>query len=617
MNIKNYLFSISRRSGALLLFLISVITTGFLIWTSNKGLDITDEGIYLMATQFPVDVKIATSAFYIYTAILYAIAGHNVVVLRIIGILIMIGSAIFLFWGLYYTLKTFGIKFLSDLSVLITAWSLVSLGALLHYAWWLLTPGYNLINAAILNIAGGFLFFGLAFLESKARIYLSYAAFCGVGLCVGISFLVKFSSGLSLFVLIFCILLFWPHTSFLNKIKNIISVGIGVIVWLSIHFGFIQTPASWWQNFHRGVENALLISPAYGAASINRYFFECIDLLKVEVLNFWKFYFALLISSGLLLLFRRRSRDWRYLPQILLLTLLIAAGGKSFWLYFSSGIRNVYTGNLMIVYMFWIVILLFAIIVTLTYQQESLKRRQYNKRYHLLLTGVALFAFPFAGVVGTGNPIYTSIFLYLTPWFAILIILLMALSILYDTKWIFGCGAFIIGMLACSQIVCGVLMVPYRLNTPMLGQTVPTDIGMPSTRLMLDQATSNFFKTIHGAARANGFKPGDDVLAFCDMAGVVFSMGGRSPYITHYTSGYQGSLAANEISLSMIPRERIRKAFILQNVSGASWKNRVSGGTNGFPDLTKFGIDFPGDYILCGEAISPYYKDLVRLWKPK
>lgn len=615
--IKSNLFIVSRWFGALTLPLLSVITISLLFWTCNKGLDVTDEGIYLMASQFPMDVEVATSVYYIYTAWLYAIAGYNLVALRIIGILVTMGAAVLFFGGLYYLLRSLDLNFFPDRSVTIFAWSFMNLGALLHYAWWLLTPGYNLINSVAINAASGFLFLGLALLEGTSKKYLSNIAFCGAGLFVGISFLVKFSSGISLLIVISGILLVWPSQSFLNKIKNIASVGVGAIAWLSLHFGIVQSPVSWWQNFHRGVENALMISPAYGLINIKRYFLECMGLLKTDFLTFWKFYSSLLIIAGVLLWMRRSGRVYRSLPHVLLLILFAAAGWKSFQMYFSGGIGNVSTANIMIFYMAWLLILAFAMFVTTFYYRGGLNKWLYDTRVRLFLIGIILLVLPLAGVVGTGNPIYTSIFLYLSPWFALLLILLIVLSMLHNARWIFGCGALVIGILAFLQIACGVMLVPYRLNTGMLGQTVPTDIGVPTTKLLLDPATSEFFKAIQEAARANGFQPGNDVLAFSDMAGVVFSMGGRSPYITHYTSGYPGSHAANEVSLSRIPRERIRKAFILQNVSGDSWKNHIVEGTDGFPDLAKFGINFPGDYILCGEAILPYYKDLVRLWKHK
>lgn len=616
MIIKNRLFLISGWFVALMLFLLSVITIVLLIWSSNKGLDVTDEGIYLMATQFPEEVKIAPSVFYFYTAGLYIIAGHNLIALRIIGLLLMIGSAALLFWGLYYLLKSLGLKLLSDSSVLISAWSVVTLGALLHYAWWLLTPGYNFVNAVAINTASGFLFFGLALLERKDRKCLSNAAFCGAGLCIGISLLVKASTGMSLLIVISGILLLWPCTSFLNKIKNIVFVGVGVIVWLLIHFGIIQSPVSWWQNFQRGVENALILNPAYGLINIKRYFLEYTDVLKNDFLAFWKFYLSVIVGGGVLVALRKLDKNWHYLFPVLLLILLAATGWKSYCVSFPAGIRHIYTSNIMIVYMAWILILAFAIIVTMIYYQKSFTLRS-AKQYQLILTSIVLLSLPFAGVVGTGNSIYTGFFLYLAPWFALLIILLIILSILHDSQLIFNCGTVVISLLACIQITCGALMVPYRLNTPMMGQTIYTNIGWPSTRLMLDPAASDFFNRIQEAARTYGFKPGDDVLAFSDLAGVVFALGGKSPYITHYTSGYQGSHAVNEKTLSLIPKERIKKAFILQNVSGKSWRGRVEKGTDGFPDLTKYGIDFPGDYVLCGEAVGTYYDDLIRLWKPK
>lgn len=138
-------------------------------------------------------------------------------------------------------------------------------------------------------------------------------------------------------------------------------------------------------------------------------------------------------------------------------------------------------------------------------------------------------------------------------------------------------------------------------------QTVPTEIGVPGTKLKLDPPTSEFFRKIHKIANDYGFKPGDDLLAFCSMPGMVFALGGRSPSSPWYSNGYKNSKATNEMVLSFVPEERIKNAFILQNTEGA----------DGFPDLAKFGINFPGDYILCGEMVWPATKDLVKLWKPK
>ena len=110
-------------------------------------------------------------------------------------------------------------------------------------------------------------------------------------------------------------------------------------------------------------------------------------------------------------------------------------------------------------------------------------------------------------------------------------------------------------------------------------------------------------------AQEDGFKPGGDVLGFFDMPGVVFALGGRSPGNPWYNCGYKGSRAFAQKALSLVPPERLKRAFILE----------TSGSAECMPDLAKFGINFPGDYILCGELVIPYpwTKETVRFWKPR
>lgn len=609
MIIKRFSF-IARRTAALLLFLLNLIVIGFLVWASDKGFDITDEGFYLLASQFPMDVSMWTGMFYLYTSGLYSIAGHSVIILRLFGIVLMIGSSAILFYGLYRLLRQIGFKLFDDLDVIITSWSLVSFGAMLYYVLLVLTPSYNLINSAALNAASGFLLLGLALSETNEDKHkLSIAAFLGAGLCIGVSFFVKFTSGISLFILFSCVLAFWPCQRSLVRFKNIFMVGFGSIVWILIHFWFIQSPVSWWHIFQGGVNFALLMGAGHGLTGLHRYYLECSVVAKNAFLTFWKFYIAIFLGAGVLLLLRRIGKDWFYAPSVLLLILFAAMGRKSYLLGFHRG-GTPYAGGLSFYYLAWLLLFLSAVIVTLFYQRMSDDRWWTETRGRFLLVGLLLLFLPVAGAIGTANPITVNIIFYVAPLFVLYLLLLLILSWSNDNKWILICGTSIIVTFTFAQVIVGGSMFPYRLNTDIMAQTIPTDIGMSPTQLKLDVSTSVFFGQMHKAAYDNGFKPGDDVLAFCNMPGVVFSLGGRSPSIPWFNSGYKGSRAANEMALSFVPKERIKDAFILQNVDGAG----------GFPDLAKFGIDFPGNYTLCGEAIWPATKDskdLVRLWKPK
>lgn len=139
---------IARWAAVLLLFALNLIAIGFLVWASDKGFDITDDGLYMLVSQFPGEIISWPNVFYLYTAKLYTITGQSVTVMRIFGIVFMTGSAIILFYGLYRLLRQIGFKSLADPDIIVAAWSLINFGVLLYYVFLLLTPSYNLINSA-------------------------------------------------------------------------------------------------------------------------------------------------------------------------------------------------------------------------------------------------------------------------------------------------------------------------------------------------------------------------------------------------------------------------------------------------------------------------------------
>jgi hypothetical protein len=58
VSIKKGLFLISHWSIALTIFSLLIITIGFMVWASERGFDITDEGVYLLTAQFPIEVNL-------------------------------------------------------------------------------------------------------------------------------------------------------------------------------------------------------------------------------------------------------------------------------------------------------------------------------------------------------------------------------------------------------------------------------------------------------------------------------------------------------------------------------------------------------------------------------
>ena len=589
------------------MFTLMFITVGFIVWASNRGFDITDEGFYLLGGRFPAEVKMSTSMAHYYISILYCISCQNVRTLRLIGLILTGVSAIVFYLGFRSLMVRLKMELLQNILFTFVAIPLVCLGAMLGYAWFLPTPSYNSLNATALTIYSGLMFLVLASLDrlNMPRSIVNLASF-SAGLCIGISIFVKFPTGISLLVLFGFVLAVWPRQNLKTRLQTFGLLALGLTTWLLVHFIFIQSPMASWQTFYAGMERTKTLETGrHGVGALERYFLECRDLAKLAFLDFWKLHAALVVGFTGLFGLTKAWRDIVWLGSILIFVIFVCAGYLSYHRGFYLG-GHTYIVNIARFYLSWLLLLANATLMALIYfQRIHYLFARYNV-LELVLFIAVMFSLPFIGAVGTGNPIYINTVYQMAPWFGLLVILLSTLSWLLKHRWILSLGGLILASFACAQIVLGSLSIPYRLNTGLLGQTQITRIGAPTSILKLDPATSEFFNKIHAMAEVHGFRPGDDVLAFVNMPGVVFAIGGKSPAIPWYSGGYKGSPAANEMALSMISPDRLKRAFILETADSEKF----------MPNLTKFGMSFPNNYILCGEAIWPFTKVLVRLWKP-
>ncbi len=607
LTLANWVTVIRRNGLAFIGVMLAVFTAVFLMWAFNKGFDITDEGYYLLSSQFPSEVKIFVTTAHIYTSILYRIAGGNVIALRLVGLLITLVSGGVFLLGFQRLANRFKTACGQTILFRFEAFSLICLGAMLYYEWFFPTPSYNSYNAFAVTACSGLMFFVLAGLEKLNGKSISVRlALLATGICIGVSLFVKFSSGISLFVLFGLALAVWPRQALRTRLWALGFVILGVTAWLLFHFIIIQSPATWWRGFSKGIE----VTTAYGynASALGRYFHECRDLAKDAFLDFWRLHVALVVGLTILFVLRKTLRNESWLPSILILSIFAIAVWQSYRRGFYLGGMSHYS-LITRFYLSWLMLLITAVFIVLIYCQRLMYCFRHRDFLAVLLFDGILFLLPFVGAVGTGNYIFVSTLWYMAPWFSLLLILLVALALLLKNRLVLAVGALIIGSFASAQIVSGCLYGPYRLNTGLLGQTQATEVGYPTTVLKLDSATSEFFRRIRQMAQEHGFKPGDDVFGFFDLPGVVFALGGRSPGNPWYNCGYKGSRAFTEKALSLVPQERLKRAFILETSRSAEC----------MPDLAKYGIDFPGDYVLCGELMIPYpwTKESMRFWKPR
>jgi hypothetical protein len=93
------------------------------------------------------------------------------------------------------------------------------------------------------------------------------------------------------------------------------------------------------------------------------------------------------------------------------------------------------------------------------------------------------------------------------------------------------------------------------------------------------------------------------------MPGLVFALGGRSPGVTWYVTGYPGSREVLERALSLVPPERLRRAYLLQTTASTEW----------LTSLDRFGINFPDDYVEHATFTVPYSwaREEGKWWGPR
>ena len=116
---------------------------GVLVANRNRGIDVSDEGYYLLAAMDPAGGSATVSDFGFYLRPLLAVSG-SVGRFRMIGLLLVLGTALVAALAVRDML---GSVFDRRLTWLVAAalWVSIAASALTYYAQWLVTPSYNLL----------------------------------------------------------------------------------------------------------------------------------------------------------------------------------------------------------------------------------------------------------------------------------------------------------------------------------------------------------------------------------------------------------------------------------------------------------------------------------------
>ena len=584
----------NKTAGITLLLFLGTFFT--LIYFCDRGFNITDEGNYLTSSQYPEENLTLPSSYFYINGFFFRSLQYNVFLFRIIGLILLACSGLFLGYGLSRMLSSTETKS-SSLPMTILCMSFSGLGSLLYYSWGLLTPSYNSLTATLLTTFAGLTSLTLdTHLRRSKNTFNQPLLIIGSGACITLTFFAKFPVGIAILV-IYCL---WLYRLKLTKYWLVL---VSTISFFSIlYFIFVQQFPQWQKMFENSL--TLISLDNHVPSQLFKYYVYC---LKYFILSKQCFYFGFGAIFFLLL--------YEYTPpkirpiNTLVSTILFAFLVNTFIRHGYFLDSRAHRHFIIQFYVLWFILLTsyLLILVLINYLKKLKNPLSTPDTLNLILFELSLLILTFLGCIGTNNSLVAEALLYSSPLLAAFLILYAQIIKFPQTPFFAPSIIVIISFYTCIQVISGTIFTPYDINSNLLKQTVPTIIGSPPSSLKLDPATSRFMNDIKTIAFNAGFKPGDDILVFYDMPGIVYILGGKSPATSWWLGKWVKNYKKfNESSLSFIDHQRLKHAFIVQNIPDTS-----------MPSLQKFDIKFPNDYQLCGELVWPMTKQHVRLWRPK
>jgi hypothetical protein len=568
-----------------------VICWIILFWAMGKGYDFTDDAHYLIWASNPFIYSWSVSEFGILWHPIYKLVGGDIKSFRLAGAATLSISAAIFGWAVW-RLVAHRLHQACALPLILS----ITASSFWAFVFWLPTPGYNELNlCGLLLFCAGLMFAtpaaGLHFSRVTAIGTAAKAALTAFGACIIAFAKPSTAIGAGLIGLVWLVV-FRPQRSLLYSVY----VGMFSAIFFSIIIALLDGDfLTFIQRKLTGIHMLAIHSPTHGLDAAWR---SVVDPL-VDLVTSPPIRLPILIIIGILFCWSNialwASRRLTWLVNIL--SIATAAGVAIAVGNWRMG------GNLTQEYYVALIaptLLLIAFGLALV-----IKRLLWRDRLPFAIAAV-LAVLPIIFSVGTGTPVIYHASQASVFWFAASIILATVTPTEVRSR-IFG-GTVMFSSFVTLGILLGAIADPYRLREPLWKQTERVEIGALSSVLLVDPSTASYITELQGAAAAHDFQLSTPIIDLTGTSpGTVFAIGGEAPGIPWLSGGYVGSTSYVRETLSRVPYEHLRHAWVL-----------TAGSRDALPDavLRSLGLDFPQGYQTVGRACMgiPCVEHL--LWRP-
>jgi len=485
------------------LCVIAICIVACLIWSLNRGFDTLDEGSYLLLYARPADYFFFSSWYQI-IAKLPHLCANEIIHFRLLNLVSRMVSGTFLGVAVYLWTKRFfrGLDFrFAACLCLVGLITNATTGAMFPQ-----TISYNSLTSFLLFCASAALLYARS--SQSKRAFVQYSAVVFAGLCGGLCF---FSKPTSCIAYLLLTPLMAIGTSRRTKLLIFAYLLLGVLLSVTMYFTLFDNPQRWF------IETKLLIES------------ELADRTHLKAKGFERTFAVigkqigrLLIILGPIIIAVATRRKYPRLSKVSSLVVLFSV---------FYALRSSYYEKFDAYYA--VAVGAFAILILHLRKNSELASSKAEFVGGLLFLALV----PFCASFGTNNVITLHAVSNICPLMLMSVLCVLVVTEKHRT-WAFALSCIVIAALSVVTFVRTFVINPSRLPEPIYHQRYAVIPGTNMSGLFVDPETKQMIDELKTLLDQGGFKAGDPILAFYDVPGLVYAVGGRSigiPWFSAYT----------------------------------------------------------------------------------
>ncbi len=564
----------------------------------NRGLDVSDTGHYYVALYHWHDIKMMSTQFPLVWNLLPR--PDNIFINRLLVFILLCGSSAFMF---VQAGRIFANESLPGNLQSVLMASIGVAGAAMFYYYWLPDPSYNAIGLILMVLVLGAVFF-LARHENQTqwlfKAMAGLAGFSGLALAttrpVTALALIALSAGLYFLL---------AKPSWPKLVTVLVYSLVGAALFFAMTQVFIEPITITLDRVQGGIQKReilgiqRLVSLSYDYAQKE---FE-----KARLMAPWAAFAASIGGAMLTPGIAERFSSARLIRWI---GAVIGTAGllwlmHEFWIQ-SKGLNKA-SMSLIAYYMLNLgaVAFITALLAALAASEQAARFRYARLAGVCLIMLLATQSF---SIFGTGLWVTNAA---MAAVFTVLAVALVSLQLARGAGivWALAMGAAL--LLPMIGVRGAMINTPYRLETSLREQILPTKIRGGRSSLRTDALTKTFFDHLSEVAPQMG--PVGERPILIDLSGRMpmaqYHLSARPAYTAWLLSAYEGSDAFLAKIISMMSDEELARAWILD---APGYKQRLDPA----PILAR-GRDLKKDYRIATTAFAPYTNTGIVLLAPK